>query len=110
MENRTMKIVMILVLSALALTQEPNVRKEHWGMTQNEVIAAEKSPPLKRNDRSLVYGDKESGIPSQVLFEFTKGRLDQISYVLDSPSPNSEAAFLTCVLISRCDTGNEYFT
>ena len=93
-----MKFVVIPLLSALAFSQESNVRKEHWGMTQSEVIKAEKTVPLKRNQRSLIYRDKESGIPAQVLFEFTDSKLDQISYVADSPSQNPELAFLTWCL------------
>ena len=102
MEFQTMKYFVILFLSTLAFTQEPKIRKEHWGMTQSEVIAAENSVPLKRNARSLVYRDKESGIRSQVVFEFTNGKLDQISYVSDSPSQNPEMAFLKwCLALTK---------
>ena len=64
MEFQTMKYFVILFLSTLAIAQEPKIRREHWGMTQSEVIAAEHAAPLKRNARSLVYRDKESGIRS----------------------------------------------
>jgi len=101
-EFQTMKSFVILLVSTLAFAQEPIIRKEHWGMTQSEVIAAEHSAPLKRNGRSLVYRDKESGIPSQVVFEFTNGKLDQISYVSDSPSQNPEMAFLKwCLALTK---------
>jgi hypothetical protein len=110
MKPNAMKFLAILFLSALAFAQVPNIRKEHWGMTQNEVIAAEKSAPIKRNGQTLIYRDEESGIPSQVLFEFTKGRLDQICYVVDSPSQDSETAFLTwCLsLTKRYGSGEVY--
>jgi len=67
-------------------------------MTQSEVIRAEKAAPLKRTQASLVYRDKEFGISAQVLFEFTNGKLNDISYVADSPPQNPELAFLTWCL------------
>jgi hypothetical protein len=100
--SQAMKSFVILFLSTLAFAQEPSVRKEPWGMTQNEVIAAEKATPLKRNGHSLVYRGKELGIPSQVIFEFTNGKLDAFSYVSDSPSQNPESAFLTwCLALTK---------
>ena len=45
-----------------------------------------------------MYRDKQFGIPAQVLFEFTDGKLDDISYVADSPPQNPELAFLTWCL------------
>ena len=59
-------------------------------MTQSEVIKAEKTVPLRRTQMALVYRDEAFGIPAQLLFEFTDGKLDDISYVADSPPQNLE--------------------
>ncbi len=67
-------------------------------MTQGEVVKAEKAAPRKRTPTALVYRDKEFGVPAQVLFEFTDGKLDDISYVADSPPQNPELVFLTWCL------------
>ena len=98
MNPQAMKSLFIPLVLSLVTNPESNVRNERWGMTQNQVVAAEKSKPLKRNDHVLIYRDKEAGVPSQVVFEFTAGRLDQVSYVLDSATQNPENAFLTWVL------------
>jgi hypothetical protein len=45
MESQAMKCFVILFLSTLAFTQDPKIREEHWGMTQDEVIAAEVTAP-----------------------------------------------------------------
>jgi hypothetical protein len=93
-----MKLAVVLLFSTLAISQTSKIRKEHWGMTQSEVIKAEKAAPLKRTQASLMYRDKEFDIPAQVLFEFTDGKLDDISYVADAPSQNPELVFLTWCL------------
>jgi hypothetical protein len=80
-----MKAVVALLSATLVFAQSPDIRKERRGMTQSQVINAEGLNPLKRKAGTLVYRDTESGIPAQVVFEFTGGRLDQVSYVADSP-------------------------
>ncbi len=90
--------VAVLLFSTLAHSQTSKVRKEHWGITQNQVMKAENAAPLKRTRTVLVYRDKEFGVPAQVLFEFTDGKLDDISYVADEPSQNPELVFLTWCL------------
>lgn len=40
-----MNFSLIIVLSMLTLAQDETIRKEHWGMTQNEVIAVENPHP-----------------------------------------------------------------
>ena len=66
-------------------------------MTQSQVIRADGSNPIKRKAETLVYRDTESGIPTQVIFEFTAERLNQISYIAESPQ-DPEIAFLTWCL------------
>ena len=56
------------------------------------------APAEWRTQAFLVYRDKEFGISAQVLFEFTDGKLNDISYVADSPPQNPELAFLTWCL------------
>lgn len=70
-------------------------------MTQSEVIKAGKAAPLKRTQASLVYRDKEFGIPAQVLFEFTDGKLDDISYGGRFAGAKSRAGFSD--LVPRTD-------
>jgi hypothetical protein len=93
----TMKSFVIL-LATLAFAQSPAIRNERWGMTQDQVVAAEKGKPAKRNDHVIIYRDKEVGFPAQVIFEFTAGKLDEMSYVLDDPNQNPDTVFLTWVL------------
>ena len=88
-------------MSTFALAQQPTVRKEHWGMTKAEVIQAEKSPPLKQHPNQLTYLGTQDGIHAQVLFVFTNGKLDQISFV-ENDSQGPEVALLTwCLALTK---------
>jgi hypothetical protein len=92
------KLTVVLMLSTLAFSQEPELRKERWGMTQNEVIRAEKAAPVRRSQNILVYRGRELGTPVQVMFGFTEGKLVSISYAADLPVKNPEHIFLTWCL------------
>ena len=88
----------VLMLSTLAFSREPELRKERWGMTQSEVIRAEKAAPVRRSQNILVYRGRELGTPVQVMFGFTEGKLASISYAADLPVKNPEHIFLTWCL------------
>lgn len=111
-----MKRVAILcafaLFSALALSQPFSSRDEHWGMTQTEVIKAEKTRPVKRKTAALVYRDKAFGTPVQKIFEFTDGKLDAVVYLADAPEQTPDLLFLTwCLeLTKRYGRGVVYST
>jgi hypothetical protein len=95
------KATAVFLLPTFALAQQPIIRKEHWGMTKAEVIQAEKAAPLKRLPNQLTYRGTQDGIHAQVLFVFTNGKLDQISFV-EEDTKDPEVALLTwCLALTK---------
>jgi hypothetical protein len=93
---------LVLLASFAAHAQKPDhdnydVRHVRWGMTQEEVIAAEGSSPEKRIPTAMTYKDTIAGVPARIFFLFTDGKLDQVSFdaLPKSPRDDAELAFRT---------------
>lgn len=61
-----------------------NLRSTRWGMTQDEVIAAE-GTPLQRNDSSLVYKVHTAGLPTVLRYKFEGGILVKADIHFSNP-------------------------
>jgi hypothetical protein len=77
---------------------ENNFRNTRWGMSMEEVIAAE-GTPLKRTESSLVYKVHTAGLPSLVRFIFDGGVLTKADVQFNNPKfsaylPNRPAALV----------------
>ena len=66
------------LLAELKAAKKPpdnNLRNTRWGMSQDEVVASEKSIPLKRIENAIIYKDYTAELPSIIRYIFEGGRL-----------------------------------
>ena len=55
--------------------EEFHFRQTRWGMTSEEVRAAEPSNPIRESERGLLYSATTLELPSLVSYGFVQGRL-----------------------------------
>ncbi len=92
---RPVLLAMLSATSVLAQSSRYDVRKERWGMSQKEVIAAEGHKPDVLVDSQLRLRDDIAGIPAHIYFYFDKNKLCGVQFVPDAQStPDAvESAF-----------------
>ena len=75
-----------LPLPSLPLPGEFHFRQTRWGMTMEEVRAAESSVPIREYERGLVYSATTLELPSLVSYVFVQGRLVRARLSFSDPS------------------------
>jgi len=88
-------IITVLILLAFLLTsaQAADFRRTNWGMSPEEVIASEGSPPGFTDEDTVMYEDEIGHFTCNVFFKFLSGKLASAGYViLDSHS--SDLAYI----------------
>ncbi|MGA8593771.1 MAG: hypothetical protein WB676_03420 [Bryobacteraceae bacterium] len=75
--------LLFAILTATSILAQSNgydVRKERWGMSQKDVIAAEGREPYTNVGNVLLYRDEVAGITARVGFLFDENKLFQVRY------------------------------
>jgi hypothetical protein len=86
----TRKLPAAVLAFSMSLFAQSDFRKANWGMTQDQVMAAESKPPVNvsivAGVTTLRYDSiKFAGVPAGVLYFLEKGKLTRAKYLFDSP-------------------------
>ncbi len=74
------------VLDEAAPTAEFHLRQTRWGMTREEVRAAEPDQPIRESERSLTYAATTVEWPSLLTYSFADGRLVRARLAFSDPA------------------------
>jgi hypothetical protein len=80
----------VVVPASLSWGDNYNLRYTKWGMTPEEVLAAEKIEPVEKNDQMIKYKTQIIGNNVELLYLFAQNKLIGASYKLDENYLNSD--------------------
>ena len=83
-------IVGLVTQAKLVWGENYNFRYTKWGMTQEEVIAAEKMNPIEKDKNSITYKTRVIDKDVALRYIFAQNKLIGASYILDDNYINSE--------------------
>lgn len=81
--------VVVVVLATFGLNKpalaedQPDFRKVRWGMTREQVMAAETAPFNQEYPDHLVYDEKVNGLKCCLIYVFRKNVLVEASYLVE---------------------------
>ena len=71
-----------LLLAGAACAQAADFRHASWGMSKDEVMRGESSPPLQENDTTLFYRTQLAGMAAVVVYQFEGDALYRTAYLI----------------------------
>jgi len=117
-------ICVVLSLFILADGQsEPDFRNVNWGMSKDQVLAAEESKLTINDGDTIFYTTEVAGLKSDLVYSFLDGELVRAAYMVDEKYSNSarhydnylkvkellSGKYGTAVTTQDCKWGSSYF-